>query len=343
MRKLMRALPLAVVLGCTLGVAAMAADDTKVALVPGGPHPYFAAWEQAGKDAAKEFGLAAADYKVPPAWELSQQNQMIESLVSQGYNAFGIFPGDAVGTNATITELKGFDIPAITLGGCTVDPTDALFCMGTDVYKSAYLGTKELIKALGGKGSIAHFTGFLVDPNTQLRIQAVQKAADESNGQVKVIQVIADIDAPQPADEKINAFLAANAKNVDGIVTTAWIPAVVAATSLRNLGDKRIKMVGIDHDQVVLDAIKDGFVFGTMLQNPYGQGYIGSYALNLIRGGCTVKADAPFAKTAQTAHFIDSGTVFVGADKVAKYQEAMVGITKEIMKGFKDTYLDCPK
>ncbi len=32
-------------------------SDTKVALVPGGPHPYFAAWEQAGLDAVKDFGL----------------------------------------------------------------------------------------------------------------------------------------------------------------------------------------------------------------------------------------------------------------------------------------------
>ena len=46
-------------------------------------------------------------------------------------------------------------------------------------------------------------------------------------------------------------------------------------------------MVGIDHDEVVLEAIKDGFVHGTMLQNPYGQGYIGSYALDKLRTGCT--------------------------------------------------------
>ncbi len=185
--------------------------------------------------------------------------------------------------------------------------------MGTDTGNSAYLGTKELIKAMGGKGRIAHFTGFLVDPNTQLRIDAVQKAADETNGAVTVVQVIADIDAPQPAEEKINAYLAANAANVDGIVTTAWVPAVIAANSLRKIGDKRIKMVGIDHDEVVLQAIKDGFVNGTMLQNPYGQGYIGSYVLDKLRTGCTLKADAPWKSNALTAKFVDSGTVFVDA------------------------------
>jgi ribose transport system substrate-binding protein len=79
---------------------------------------------------------------------------MIESLVAQGFNAMLVFPGDAVGTNAMLAELAGFNIPSIALAGCTKDPSDALFCMGTDVARSAYLGTKELIAALGGKGGL---------------------------------------------------------------------------------------------------------------------------------------------------------------------------------------------
>ncbi len=321
---------------------AYAAENTRVALVPGGPHPYFAAWENGGRDAAKDFQLGAADYKVPSAWELSLQNELIESLVAQGYNSFLVFPGDAVGTNSTLNELADFGIPSAALAGCVEDPSQALFCLGTDTGNSAYLGTKALIDALGGSGKIAHFTGFLVDPNTQLRIDAVERAVAETGGAVEIIQVIADIDAPEPADEKINAFLATRGAEVDGIVTTAWIPAVVASTALRNLGDKRIKMVGIDHDQIVLDAIKDGFVYGTMLQNPYGQAYIGSYAMNLVQGGCTVRDDAPWASTAQTDRFIDSGTALVRADQVANYQDAMVQVTQELMKTFKDDYLSCP-
>ncbi len=334
-------------LACALGFGAAALSpafaetDTKVALVPGGPHPYFAAWEQAGADAMKDFNLGAGDYRVPQKWELAQQSQLLESLLTQGYNSFLIFPGDAVGTNSVVSEIVENGGQAIATAGCLKDPTPALFCMGTDTGNSAYLGTKELIKAMGGKGRIAHFTGFLVDPNTQLRIDAVQKAADETNGAVTVVQVIADIDAPQPAEEKINAYLAANAANVDGIVTTAWVPAVTAANSLRKIGDKRIKMVGIDHDEVVLAAIKDGFVNGTMLQNPYGQGYLGSYVLDKLRHGCTLKEDAPWKSNALTAKFVDSGTVFVDASTADTYVDAMRGITKDILATFEKDYMNC--
>ncbi len=330
----------AATLALTAGLT-FAGSDTKVALVPGGPHPYFAAWEQAGADAVKDFGIGAGDYRVPQKWELSQQSQLLESLLTQGYNSFLIFPGDAVGTSPVVQELVDNGGQALALAGCLKDPTPALFCMGTDTGNSAYLGTKELIKAMGGKGKIAHFTGFLVDPNTQLRIDAVQKAADETNGAVTVMQVIADIDAPQPAEEKINAFLAANAAGVDGIVTTAWVPAVTAANSLRKIGDKRIKMVGIDHDEVVIKAIKDGFVNGTMLQNPYGQGYIGSYVLDKLRSGCTIKADAPWKSNALTAKFVDSGTVYVDATQADTYVDAMRGISKTLLASMDKDFLAC--
>ncbi len=325
----------------TGATAARAADDTLVALVPGGPHPYFAAWEQAGKDAAKDFGLEGADYRVPPKWELSQQNQLLESLVTQGYNGFLVFPGDPVGGNGVVSELVEQGAPVIATAGCLKEPSDASFCLGTDTGNSAYLGTQELIKRMGGKGKIAHFTGFLVDPNTQLRIDAVNKAAAETNGAVEVVQVIADIDAPEPAEEKINAYLAAHGSEVDGIVTTAWVPAVVAANALRKMGDKRIHMVGIDHDEVVLKAIKDGFVDGTMLQNPYGQGYIGTFAIDKLRSGCTVKEDAPFGSTALTDRFIDSGTAFVDASSVDNYVGAMQSVTKKLMADFETKYLSC--
>lgn len=319
---------------------AHAQDDTSIALVPGGPHPYFAAWEQAGADAARDFKLKAADYKVPQKWELSQQNQLLESSLAQGYNGFVIFPGDPVGSVSTVDELSSNDAPVVAAGGCFKDPSAAAFCLGTDTGNSAYLGTKELIRVMGsGKKRILHLTGFLVDPNTQLRIDAVKKAADESGNEV--VQVIADIDAPEPAEEKINAYLAAHAGEVDGIIASAWVPSVVAANSLRRIGDKRIRMVAIDHDEVVLKAIKDGFLDGTMIQNPYGQGYVGSFAVDKLRSGCKVKENAPFKSNALTARFIDSGTAFIDAAKVDTYVDTMREGTKALLANFEATYLDC--
>jgi ribose transport system substrate-binding protein len=290
--------------------------------------------EQAAADAKKDFGLGDAQFKVPQDWNLNTSNQLIQSLVAQGFNAFSSWPADANASNGTFAELVAQGVPVISTAACINQPTDAAFCLSTDVANSAYLGTKALIAALGGKGKIVHGTGYLKDLNSQLRMDAVKKAVAETNGAVELIQTLADIDDQEAADKAINQLLAARAAEIDGIVTTAYVPSVVGATALKNIGDKRIKMVGIDDDPVVLDAIREGFLVGTMSQNPYGQAYIGAKVLTDLVSGCVPKQDAPF--------HIDSGTLLITGDNVETYNDERVKLTKEIADSFRTKYLDCP-
>ncbi len=66
-----RRLALAVLALPLLGAAAHASDN-KIAVVPGGPHPYFASWPTAAADAAKAFGIADVEDKVPSDWRSSK-------------------------------------------------------------------------------------------------------------------------------------------------------------------------------------------------------------------------------------------------------------------------------
>ncbi len=333
----------AIAAACAASFAGLAeASNNKIVVAPGGPHPYFAPWEQAAADAQKDFGIASVQYKVPSAWKLELQTEMLESLASQGINGVGIFPGDPVGVNSTITELKGAGIPVAALGGCTADPSDTVFCLATDPFATTYAMTKALIAAIGGKGSIVHLTGLLIDTNTTLREQAVQKAVDETNGAVKLLQTVADTDDPTQGDQKINALLASSKDKIDGIVATAHITSAVIAKSLRAIGDKRIKLIAFDDDQAVLDDVKDGVAVATYVQNPYGQAYIGAYALDLLAGGrCAIKADGPWVKTPQTARFVDSGVLEVTPDKLGTYKEDLKKVTVALQAKFKDAYLTC--
>ncbi len=329
------------VAGTSVGFAqSQAPSTTKVASVAGGPHPFFDPWGPGTDAAVKDFGLAGGTYQFPPAWELTAQNDLVETLVAQGYNAFTIFPGDANATNTLMDELLSNGIPSVAAGGCTTEPSPAAFCLATDVGNSAYLGTKTLIEAMGDKCTVAdpcqivHIASRLVDPNTVARIAAVNKAAAESGGTVKVMQHLTDSDDQEAATEKVGGILAANGPDIDGMISVAYVGSSVAATLLKNIGDGRIKFVGIDDDQAVLDGIRDGYVVGTMSQNPYGQAYIGAWVLDQIRQGCTRKADAPW--------FIDTGTFLIDKSNLETYQDQRVQITQDLLSTFKDKYLDCP-
>ncbi|BCL79084.1 sugar ABC transporter substrate-binding protein [Ktedonobacteria bacterium brp13] len=333
------ALMLLVVLsGCgsqtTSTTGSSGSDTTKLAVVVGGPHPYFAPMPGATKDAQTGFHISQATYRVPTAFTLNDENQAIESLASQGYNAFAIYPDDANGSNATIAELKAKGISVAEIGACTKQPSLAAFCLATDVSQAAYDATKNLIQAMGGKGKIVHLTGQLIDPNTTLREQAVQKAVAETNGAVQLVQTIADIDSPGPADTAVHNLLAAQGNTITGIVATAYNPAVAAAKALTDAQNTHIKLIGIDTDPIVIKAIQEGYAAGTMEQNPYGQAYIAAYALDLIVShGCKIKAGAPFQ--------IDSGTTLIDKSNVGNYVAASQTVTQQIQQSFKSKYLSC--
>lgn len=336
--------------GDTTTTAADGVEPTKVASVGGGPHPFFDPWGPGTADAVADFELAGGTYEFPPQWELTAQNNLIETLVAQGYNAFTIFPGDANGTNTLMEELANEGIPSIAGGGCTSEPSPAAFCLATDVGNSAYIATKALITALGDKCTvddpcqIVHIASRLVDPNTQARIAAVDLATYETEGRVEVLQHLTDSDDQEAATRKVGAILASSGDDIDGMISVAYVGSSVAATLLRNLGDKRILFIGIDDDPEVLRGIEDGFVLGTMSQNPYGQSYLGAWVLDKIRHGCTVQPTAPF--------LIDTGTFLITADgapigdiesvTIADYEQTRVDITNELMSTFEENYLDCP-
>jgi len=69
----------------------MASTQVKLALVPGGPHPYFQVWKGAGQQAKTDFKLGGVTFNETSGWNQTTQNSLLKSLEAQGYNAFGVF------------------------------------------------------------------------------------------------------------------------------------------------------------------------------------------------------------------------------------------------------------
>jgi ribose transport system substrate-binding protein len=311
--------------------AAADPDKYKFAVVKGGVHPYFNPMDQAVKDASKDLGIPEPVFQAPQNWNQNEQNNILDGLVAQGVKAIAMCTSDAVAGNEQISKIVENNIPVITFAMSPAQPTKSTFCLATDVANSAYLGTKHLIESMGGKGSIVHLTGNLTDGNTKLRMDAVEKAVKEFPD-VKIVQTITDIDVAEPAQNAVSSLMAAKRNEIDGIICTAYIPAVTVASELRKLNDTRIKLVGIDTDEILLKAIKDGFAVGTMAQNPYGQAYISIYSMKLMADGYTWKKDAPF--------LIDSGTLFIDKSNVDTYQQDITKLTKDMLSDWTEKYFD---
>jgi ribose transport system substrate-binding protein len=313
--------------------APAAAGDFKPVWYAPAPHPYFEE-VRAGIEAYEAESGIAVEKQIGPDWEQGSQNERMEALAAKGFNAFSVYPADASGANGLYEELTARDINIISFGTSTAQPTTASFAVATDVKAAAMRAAEELIKAMGEKGNIINVLEVLEDPNTALRKQGIEEVVAKYPD-VTIIQEVAGMQTVDEATLKIGDALSANIDKVDGIIATGYTPSVAIAQVLTEYkardGARTIHAVGIDTDEVVMQAIKDGVMDGTIVQNPYGHGYLSMLLLQYLSEGYKPRAGA---------YFVDAGFAFATQDNLETYSEDVLAVTEQIKSELLDKYLE---
>jgi len=174
----------------------------------------------------------------------------------------------------------------------------------------------------------------------------VKAGVDETQGKVNLVQVVSNIDSPSAAPPAVESLLASKGSDLTGMLSTDYYPSVAAASVLSgNAQFRHILFIGQDNDPTVMNALTNGYIYGTMWQNSYGQGVVAAQWLyKILAEGCKVNQNGPFTKVGSTAHFIDSGYLFVGKDMVKQYAGGMENIPATTAKVLKETnaVLSCP-
>ena len=316
------------------GARPVPAGGWKYAFIGAIVHPYYNPFPLAFKQAESDLPVGKILWEMPQQFDQNVQNQLIDGAVAQGYNLMGVQDSDPAAGNVEIAKVVAQGIPVVSFAGCANQPSPNMYCLATDVQQSAYYAATQVIKQMGGKGNLVHFSGNNADANTKLRIAGVAKAVAENPG-VTLLQTIVDDDSAETAQNAVSSVFASKGSQINGIVATAYQPSVAIANQLTSDNRKDIVAVLQDPDPIVTTAIANGFVYGTMSQNPYGQAYIGVYSLYLWTQGYTWKKDAPW--------YIDSGSFLITKDNLATVTKAMADLTQKMVSTWASTYFDAPK
>lgn len=164
------------------------------------PHPYFEEVRKGVTAFEADTGIKV-EQQIGPDWTQGSQNQRMEALAAQGFNAFAVYPADASGANGLYEELTASGAHIINFGTSTAQPTTASFAVATDVKAAAMQATEELIKAMGGKGNIINVLEVLEDPNTALRKQRIEEVVARYPD-VTIIQEVAGMTSIETAVQK---------------------------------------------------------------------------------------------------------------------------------------------
>ncbi|GHV73147.1 sugar ABC transporter substrate-binding protein [Spirochaetia bacterium] len=292
------------------------------------PHSYFVE-VQTGVDAwAKDNGVAVhTDYGSD--WTVNTLSDKVSALVSTGYNRIAIYP--LPGVNGLYDELTKRGIQIVNFGAdsSTSDPkgadTTAAFCVATDVKQAAYDAAIAVIDKMGGSGTLISILEVLTDPNTVLRQEGIAQACKERGITLKETAGIEAIDA---ATQKASDILNAN-PDAKGVVTTGMI-ATNGLISVLDGMNRSIVAVCIDTEEITMNAIQKGTIYGTMAQNPYGHGYLSLEILKELNNG---------AKVRPGKYFINSGVVLVTKDNISTYSADISAVTQKIKNDLFTEYL----
>jgi ribose transport system substrate-binding protein len=312
-----------VVTEAPMGFACAAPADFAPVWYASAPHPYFDTVKPGVEAAGAEFGFSPV-LQVGPDWNQDSQNQGMQALFAKGSRYFTVYPSDANGANALYEELTAEGATVVNFGGSTAEPTPAKLVFATDVKAAASQAAEALISTMGGKGNIINVLEVLEDPNTVLRKEGIEEVVAKYPD-VKIIQEISGMKSAEEAVQKVTDAIAANSSTVDGIIATGFTPSVAIAQVLADYkaqgGDRTIHAVGIDTDPIVIKAIEDGVMDGTISQNPFGHGYLSTLALMCMADGWAPK---------EGVYRVDTGTAFVTKDNLTTYADDIAKVTEQI-------------
>lgn len=214
-------------------------------------------------------GKVQVDIKMPQSGKTEEQNQILENLVSQGYDAIAvsvIAPKDQVpvlNRAAQKTRLITFDSDAAQ--------SQRLLYVGTINYEAGKKLGERIVQLLPQGGKMAVFVGFFSADNAGQRLKGIEDAIAGHN--IEIVEKREDQTDRAKARSNVEDIL--NARRDLSLVCGLWSyngPAIAAA--LEGTGKKgKVLAAVFDEEDGTMKAIHAGTIAATVVQHPYEMGY----------------------------------------------------------------------
>jgi ABC-type sugar transport system substrate-binding protein len=154
-------------------------------MVPKGVHPYYDPCKQGFQDAAKKYGITV-EIREPKEFELPQQVEVLENLVSRKVDGIAISAVDDKGLINVIKQATDAGIKVVTFDA-PAPSTAALSYIGTLNPEAGYAAGVEFAKLIGNDGEVAILQGGLGASNLNDRYAGFTKALAEKAPNIKMV------------------------------------------------------------------------------------------------------------------------------------------------------------
>lgn len=267
------AIRLFVLSGALLAVAGsgLAAPKAQVfVLVPKSVvHPYWAKCRRGMEAAAKELGVQAV-FDGPTSNDLAKQIEIIEGYIAKHVTGIAISPNDPRGVEEVIKKAVRRDIMVVTFDS-DAPGSERMMYIGTVNREAGRVAGRAMVRALGGKGTIAILHGSLTAQNLRERLEGFREVVDKEEG-LKVVALEENRDDAALALTQAESILQ-KYPQLDAFYGTSAPGAPAAMAAVRSRGKLgKVKIIGFDLDPENGKAIAKGWITAIVEQRPYRMG-----------------------------------------------------------------------
>lgn len=253
----------------------------KVAFVTNNPSDFWTIARKGCEAADRELPDVDVEFKIPPEGTAAEQRRIIDDLLAKGIAGIAISPVDPGNQTPMINEIAK-QVLVVTQDSDAPESDRACY-IGTD-NKAAGRQAGELIKeVLPQGGRIMVFVGKMDARNAQERFQGIKEILQGSK--VEIIDVRTD-DVDHVRAKANVADTLVKYPDVAGLVGLWSYNGPAILNAVKDAGKiGQVKIVCFDEEDETLTGVKDGAIFGTVVQQPYEFGYQSVHLLAKVLGG----------------------------------------------------------
>jgi ribose transport system substrate-binding protein len=222
-------------------------------------------------------------------WDPAKQSTDLDDAVAQKMDLICIVPVDPVAIVPALKKAKAAGVPVMTIN-TEADKSANDFIVGysgVGAYEQGLVVAQLLIEVMGNKGNLAVVEGVSGFAACVQYAQALDDTFKKKNSKIKILAVQPTNWAPAEATKVTEDYLT-RFKNIDAIFAHDDYLAGGAIVALKEAGKKPgdIKVVGIGGVGDALKAIKEGWMYGTVLQSPISEAeFEAQRAIEFLKNG----------------------------------------------------------
>lgn len=268
-------------------------------------------------DAAKELGNVEIVRVGPTEINTDEQIKYFDTAVASGADGIFVSTLEPDSWMDPVNDAMSKGVPIVCYD-CDTPDSDRLVYYGTSNYNAGYEAGLAMIEATGGKATVAIITGSITAQNNIERMAGFTDALAKESGMEIVTTEASDNDLTK-ATEKAQTILTTYPE-VNAIFGTTGSDGQGAAivAKERNLTADDITIIGFDDDEDLLNLIREGYVYGTIVQNTHAMGY--DSVMHLYK---VVTGEYADKKATDGSDIVDTGVVVVTKDNVETYKSEM--------------------